>query len=170
MAEPSYYYAADRKVPIALDDEQVAVDFARLHGASLKIRQWSKVLRASPSLWGELHLVNRSEIPDDLYAELTEKSALQPVYRYEDSLLVVLPEVRVEGTKTQQARIRDLITKGPVRAAVEREEGRRLVLRPVSGKGEDAIALANSVHESVRPTMTEAHFIQVVPAPALKRA
>jgi hypothetical protein len=169
MAEPSYYYTANEKVPIEPDPGHVAIDFAPLHqSASTKLRLWLEKHQAIPALRGELRLIERATLPDPVYAEIKERSALHPVYRYGDTLLIVLPEVRVEGrSKAHQDRIRAFVENGSVRASVESRNDGQLILRPVSGKGSDALVLANAVHENLHPPMAQARFLRVVPSPVL---
>jgi hypothetical protein len=87
-----------------------------------------------------------------------------PVYRAEDgSLLAVLPEVRVECADPE---VLDQVAASLEAATVERSE-ERLVIRPDSGRGEDALAIANHVHEAFHVDVAQARFRRVVPRPGV---
>jgi hypothetical protein len=110
-------------------------------------------------------LVAQADLPSGLIEELDRGAAVHPVFRYERSQIVVLPEVRVEVHGEQQARLRAALESGRLAADIERDDGDRLVLRPRSGRGVDALALANSLQETVKPALAQARFVRVVPRP-----
>jgi hypothetical protein len=88
-----------------------------------------------------------------------------PVFRAEDgSLVAVLPEVRVEST---DPKVLDEVAASVGAATVERSE-ERLVIRPDSGRGEDALAIANQVHEAFDVDVAQARFRRVVPRPGVE--
>jgi hypothetical protein len=93
------------------------------------------------------------------------------VFRAADgSLLVVLPEVRIEAADERQARkIRRALDGASVASEVVRDKGEQLVVRPRSHKGGDALELANLVAETVEPPMAQARFLRVVPRPSTTR-
>ena len=86
-----------------------------------------------------------------------------PVFRAEDgSLVAVLPEVRVESEKPE---VLDAVAASLTGAAVTERTDERLVITPESGRGEDALALANHLAESFDLDVSQARFRRVVPRP-----
>lgn len=165
LAEASYYYAGGEKIRIEADADRIAVDLSRVRGASRKIRDFLKHREGDKALKGGITLVERKAIPKRVLDQLERQAALHPVYRHGETLLVVLPEVRVELSEPQQESVRTFVSRGPVRAAIQKAEGDRMILRPVSGKGADAITLANTLHETIHPKMAQARFLRVVRKP-----
>ena len=89
-----------------------------------------------------------------------------PVFRAEDgSLLAVLPEVRVECADPQ---VLDRVADSLEGATVAERSEERLVIRPDSGRGEDALAIANHVHEAYDVDVAQARFRRVVPRPGVE--
>jgi len=43
-------------------------------------------------------------------------------------------------------------------------------LRPISGKGEDAITIANEIYVTIRPTMSQPRFLRLVDRPVVSNA
>jgi len=88
---------------------------------------------------------------------------VHPVFRSEDgSRVVVLPEVRVEASDPEKlAELgRSLTT-----ARITQESADRLVIEPDSGRGADALALANTLAESADADLAQARFLRVVTRP-----
>lgn len=152
----SYYWADGRKVPLDPTD-QVVVD---LGSGSAGSRASLESLRdKGTALSRSLVMVARADA-DELPAGGTPR--LQPVFRAEDGTLVaVLPEVRVEAAPARLDEVVGLLSGAHV---TERTE-ERLVLVPDSGRGEDALRIANELAESGGLEVSQARFVRVVPRP-----
>ena len=88
-----------------------------------------------------------------------------PVYEAEDgTMLAVLPEVRVECA---DPKVLDQVADSLEAATVSERSEERLVIRPDSGRGEDALAIANHVHEAYAVDVAQARFRRVVPRPGV---
>jgi hypothetical protein len=153
----SYYWAGKRKVPllpsddVVVDLESEAVRGARLRGLRARGRRLS----------GSLLMVPRAEAERVLGDATTSAAGVHPVFRTEDgSLVAVLPQVRVEAA---DPRTLDEVSRTTARARVTERSEERLVLEPDSGRGEDALALANDLAESTAADVSQARFIRVVP-------
>jgi hypothetical protein len=109
-------------------------------------------------------------MPDKVLRSLEKRAAVQPVFRYHDAILVVMPEVRVELAKGQRKKLESLVSAGALRSQIEIDSNGNLVLRPVSGKGTDALALANVLHEKIGPPLAQARFLRVVRSPRVQRS
>ncbi len=169
MTQKSYYWAGDRKIPLDPSRDWIAVDFARLGARSKKLQERIGKGGQVRALKGMIHLVSRDAVPDEVYAKLDSESAILPVYRHGKTLLVACPEVRVEVDRTQRHRIQSIVGQGPKGATITEQRGETVVLRPVSGRGVDAIALANRLYETVHPRMAQARFLRIVPRPDNRR-
>jgi hypothetical protein len=102
-------------------------------------------------------------LPTDLRRRLDQDDALLPVFQYEDALVVVLPEVRVEIAAGDETEVHRFLEQADVPNQVLTDRGTRLVVRPDSGRGEDALRLANELQESVPVEMAQARFLRRVP-------
>ncbi len=169
MTQKSYYWAGDRKIPLDPSTDWIAVDFARMSALPKGVQQRIGKGGQPRAFKGMIHLVSRRAVPDDVYAKLDRASAILPVYRHGDTLLVAFPEVRVEAQRTQRSKIRSIVEQGPKKATITGQRGETVVLRPVSGRGVDAIALANTLYETVHPRMAQARFVRIVPRPDPRR-
>ena len=75
--------------------------------------------------------------------------------------------VALEGG--QREAVRQAMKTSHVGAEVTDDTPERLSLRPVSGSGDDALDLANFIHENAQPAASSVRMVQVVPKPAVKR-
>jgi hypothetical protein len=167
----AYYYDVDGSRVRLEPADDVAVDLRAAEAAGLSGDLLREVQRKSRELRGGIVLLHGGDLPDAVTGELDEAGALQPVFRAADgSLLVVLPEVRIEAADERQARkIRRALDGASVASEVVRDKGEQLVVRPRSHKGGDALELANLVAETVEPPMAQARFLRVVPRPSTTR-
>ena len=112
--------------------------------------------------WAGGRKVRLSRLPD---APAALEAGEAPVYEAEDgSTLAVLPEVRVECADPA---VLDAVAASLSGATVTDRSEERLVIRPDSGRGEDALALANHVHEAFDVDVAQARFRRVVPRPGV---
>jgi hypothetical protein len=159
----AYYYAAGQKVDLEPDEEHVAVDQAAAKEAGLdaKVNAYSAVRAGAGVL-----VTSRSSLTDDTIQRLQEAGALQPVYRRDKAVVVAMPEVRVEfDTPDQRGRVMSLLSPNASDVSVTEDTTDRLVIRPVSGRGEDALNLANRIQEYANPAAVSVRFVQFVPKP-----
>lgn len=157
----AYYWAREEKVPLE-DTSLVAVDVP----AAKRARLWGGALEdaaAGAERAEDLVLVPAAELPAELRDRLREAGAVQPVLGHDDTLLVVLPEVRVEtGDADTAAAVSAAVRDYAADVAVEQPAPGRFVLRPSSGRGEDALKLANHIYERARPDAAQARFLRIV--------
>lgn len=150
----SYYWAGGRKVPLRPSD-QVVVDLE-----STAVRGKADALgREGRRLMGSLVMVPAAAAREALGGAPT---GLHPVYQAEDdTLIAVLPEIRVEAAPDRLEDVRR-----SVRGAHVTEHGdERLVLVPDSGRGEDALRIANELSEAGGLDVSQARFLRVVTRP-----
>jgi hypothetical protein len=114
--------------------------------------------------WADGRKIRLSRLPD---APAALEAGDAPVYEAEDgSTLAVLPEVRVECADPA---VLDAVAASLSGATVTDRSEERLVIRPDSGRGEDALAIANRVHEGFAVDVAQARFRRVVPRPGVER-
>lgn len=158
----AYYYAGGRRRGLG-ESDLVALDLAAVDAIGEGERD---ALRdQGRTLTGEVVLVDREAAARVLGDRLRDASGVHPVYEAEGALVVVLPEVRVEGGADALDRVQRKAAS--TRTVVESDEG-RLVLRPGSGRGEEALALANEIVESDESAgldLAQARFLRVTPRP-----
>lgn len=162
----TYYWAHGEKIPLD-DAPQLAVDLPAATRASLWDGELAKAAGdTGTQVTRELVLVPADTLSRKLRDQLEEAGAVQPVFRSDDTLLVVLPEVRVEThDPATAAAVQSVADDWPADVEVEQPRPGRLVLRPASGRGKDALDLANRVAEEVRRATAQARFLHVVPDP-----
>jgi hypothetical protein len=86
-----------------------------------------------------------------------------PVFRHGEATIVVLPEVRVEIEPSRAAQLARVAAEAGGDVDVEDRGGGSYVVRPRSGRGTDALAIANAVHERLGATLAQARFRRIVP-------
>jgi hypothetical protein len=163
----AYYYAAGRKIELEDDDQHVAVDQEAAQRAGLA-KQVAESVQASGPLG--VVLAQRAALGRDTLDSLREAGALQPVYKRDRAVVVAMPEVRVEfDTPAQRRAVMSVLAKirSPRHTIMEKSD-ERIVLRPASGSGEDALQMANEIYERARPAGASVRFIQFVPKPRLR--
>jgi hypothetical protein len=158
------YYAQGGRVP--LEPAKYVAFLTELAAASRVSKNLINEVKAEGrELTRNVYLVAISKVKDQL-DELDEKGVTQPVFRDPSGALVVLlPELRVETTtKPGLARVRKAVHKLD-HLEVLRDDGEQLLLRPTSGRGLDALDLANDLYEGARPAMSQPRFLRVVDSP-----
>lgn len=159
-----YYYAAGRRVRIAVEARMVAIDRERARRAGLRPRARSKA--GTRGLPGELLLLERETLAPSLAASLERAGALRTVYRRGETLLVPLPEIRVEWeTAPAGADLRRLLERLPHAVEVIRLADACLQLDVRSGRGEDALEVANHLYEDAGIAGVSVRLVQVTPTP-----
>ncbi len=83
------------------------------------------------------------------------------MYRAEDELIVVLPEVRMESTKSSAQDVRTAVERIDSDASVEESAPGRFVVKPSSGRGEYALHIANRLNEEVSPDAVQPRFVRI---------
>jgi hypothetical protein len=156
-----YYYAGGRRVDLETDDELVAVDEKAADLAGVQVETGSEQVRRLP---GGVIVSPRSGFSDARLDTLARAGALRPVYRHAATVLVALPEIRVEFDSAKQRKaVKDAIPSAPYDVVVSDESTRGLVLRPTSGSSDDTLAVANYIYERAHPAAASVRFVQFVP-------
>ncbi len=105
--------------------------------------------------------------PNDVVrAAVSQSEAADRVYRVGDTIVVVMPEVRVEESRPQHLRkLEAWLAEHKASVEVVSQTDERLVLRPLSMRGSDALDIANALHEEIEPEMAQARFIRLTGKP-----
>jgi hypothetical protein len=163
-----YYYASGRRVELTRENEVVAVEASRLADVK-KGTAHRSIPKDALSLGSGLVMVSRESLTSRQIEGLEKDGAAQPVFRAQGTRIVVLPEVRVEDPSPKvRLKLRDWVEKDGA-AEVIGENGDCITLRPSSGRGLDALDLANRITEEVGPTMAQARFIRIIDRPGVRR-
>jgi hypothetical protein len=152
------------------DDELAFLGHA-LEAAELPEPIRAPVESAARPLSGDVRIVDRGQLPTESVVRLEQSGILLPVFRAEGALLVVLPEIRVEESRSGAPRqnLANWLSANADRTTVFEGTAGRIEIRPLSGKGAEALALANSLAEEVGPELAQARFVRLVPRPGTKR-
>jgi hypothetical protein len=157
----TYYWAGGRRIPLTASSD-VVVDLDSTAGEQLDAPQLEGLRAAGRTLTGSLLMVPGAEAAAALGEGVGSLPGVHPVYRSADgSRVVVLPEVRVEAGSGALSAVRSSLTT----AHVTEQTDERLVLAPDSGRGADALALANEIAESGGTDLAQARFVRVVARP-----
>lgn len=150
-----YYYAGGRRIDLTADDDLVALG-PEAAGHDTPGRTLTEGLR----------LVHRKDL-DNAHARADDAQAAKyPVYRAHGAILVVLPEVRVEESRQdKREQLQSWLNQHEQDVEIVSQDDDRVVLKPVSGSGQDALAIANRLAEQVAPEMAQAQFLRVTPRP-----
>lgn len=156
----AYYYAGGQRRGLTGCD-LVAVD---LDAVGVQGKGLEELRSSGRPLTGAVVLVDGEAAARLLGDRLEEAPGVHPVYEAEGALVVVLPEVRVEGGVEA---LRQVERRTADRAGVDAEEG-RLVLRPRSGRGQEALDLANELAESAEEDeldLAQPRFLRITQRP-----
>ncbi len=163
------YYAGGRKVHLDRDERYVAViqDAAHRAGLDAQVETASQV---SPRRGGGMVLAERSALGEDTLASLHDAGALQPVYRSNQTVIVALPEVRVEfDTAEQRHAVIDVLAGcDALPHEISQSTADGMTVRPMSGNGDDALKIANEIQERGHPAAASVRFIQFTPKPKVR--
>jgi hypothetical protein len=158
-----YYYASGKAVRLTPDEEWIAVDTRRSEAVDAAGDLKALLRDASRTLRGDLVLVRRKALSSRQFDALVREGAIHPVFRAEGAMLVTLPEVRVEESSPERRQaIHRWLRQHARDAEIVEDRGDRIVLRPTSGCGQDALALANHLTEQVGPEMAQPRFLRIV--------
>jgi hypothetical protein len=158
-----YYYASGQPVDLTVDQDWLAIDTRKLQAAGTSARVRTALLKDSRPLRGDLILVKRVAIAAKPLDALTAHGAVHPVFRADGAMMIALPEVRVEESSVERQRaLHRWIRQHGDEAEVVEDSGEKMLLRPPSGAGVDAITLANHLTEQVGPEMAQPRFLRVV--------
>ena len=163
MSMTRHFYAGGERHVLEPAKEWLAIDTRAAVAAGLSGE--ITALPVGSKLPGGIILVDRAECPGDLSARIDAAGAARPAYRSGRAVVVLMPEVRVEFDRSQHADALRALSESEVSAEITDDAPDRLALRPRSGKGEDALDLANYIYEHVRPAASSVRMLQVVPKP-----
>jgi hypothetical protein len=154
----SYYYASGKQIRLDPARELVAFDAGALPALGLPEDARNGLLRVCRTLRGDLAIADTGAVPAGVIA------------RFGQDLVVVLPEVRVEESRHEQREKLEAWLKGAEKMLSASGIGTvRLTLRPASGRGEDALHIANELHERIGPELAQARFVRVVARPDVQQ-
>ena len=162
LNQEAYFYAGGERVLLDPAKDFYAVDLNRL-GAGTKLRHTVEGLLNSigASMRRGVAVVPRSDIPPDVANDLSSHGAFQPVYEDQTSLLVVLPEVRIEEARPGvQKKIHNWLIEQK-RGINVRTRQERTEVQPKSGSGGDALRLANEIQEQLAPELVQARMLRI---------
>jgi len=163
-----YYYALGRKVALTPDARRVAVNASKAATQGLdNVVQLAH--RSTTKLPGGLALVSRADLRSEDVVRMTQSGVVQSVYRHGPSTTIPMPEVRVELDPGQRKAALEAARSSRVEAEITENSDERLVLRPISGSGDDALDLANFIFEKARPASSSVRMVQVVARPDVRR-
>lgn len=170
QGESYRYYASGKRIDVALDDQLLAIRQDLAAQADLPDAERERMRKSARPLRGDLVLVPTSCLSEASRKALDSAGAVQRVFQADDATLVALPEVRVEdSSQARRKALRRWLDKHPDVAQILDDEGERLVLRPVSGEGTDAVRLAATLSEEVRVKSAQPRFMRVVKRPSTGR-
>jgi hypothetical protein len=161
-----YFYASGERVPIERDDTQAALVTAKLSPERRRGVLAELDRSGARSLQGQVVVLPKIALDAAITQAEAATGALQSVYRRGKELLVALPEVRVElDDAAQLVATREALADAPHPVDVLEESEDRIVLVPQSGSADDALDVANYLHERARPAAASVRFLHFVAKP-----
>lgn len=161
-----YYYSGGVRIPLTPDSVYLVVDMERAKKANLSAEARTLLHKNIRPLRSGLYLLEQKVLSGAVRALLEGTGSLQPTFRHGNTLIAVLPEVRVEtSTENQRDSITEFVEKNKISAEIVQKRPDCFVLRPTSGRGIDALRLANRLEEEMHPELAQARFVRIIPKP-----
>jgi hypothetical protein len=159
--DDAYFWAGGKKIPL-FDSNTLAIDLNVAEIAGVK----EAFQHGARNVGRGLIFIDETSLSAQAWKRLDTVGAIHPVYRTADeSELVVFPEVRVEVDSIEsEEQVEALVKRSGFGIVVESTKG-RITIRPNSGRGEDALRIANRVFEQLHPNLSQARFMRIVPRP-----
>ena len=86
-------------------------------------------------------------------------------------MIVALPEVRIEfDNPDQRQAVMRVLAENRSPHTIAEDTNDWIVVQPASGKGDDALKIANDIYERARPASASVRFVQFVPKPMTTRS
>lgn len=158
-----HFYASGQRHVLEPAGDWLAIDTRAATAAGLGSE--IAALPVGSKLPSGIMLVPRGKCPKELYGRLNTAGAALPAYRSGRAVVVLMPEVRVELNSGQHPAALRTLSESKVPAEITDDSPDRLVLRPRSGKGEDALDLANYLYEHIQPAASSVRMLQIIPKP-----
>lgn len=159
-----YYWAGGKKRTLEVSGEHIAIDGRA--AARAGVSDAAASLPVLSTLPGGITVVDH-DAPG--VAKLAAAKVTRPVYRSGASLVVLMPEIRVELDAGQHDPALKVITAAGAADAITDDTPERITLQLRSGSGEDALALANRIYEQAKVAASAPRMLQVVARPGTKR-
>ncbi len=164
-----YYYAGGEKIPLHRVTHLVALR-GQIPVKGVAATKLDSKKRWSMPLTNGLSLVDSDGLAQEDLAKFASPGDMQPVYTCGNTIMVPLPEVSVEAVdETKKKSLAKLLQKMGDRARVEQGKYGQMIVHLTSGKGDDAVELANLIHEKIRPELAAPRFMQVTSSPDVMR-
>jgi hypothetical protein len=161
MTDDDYYWASGEKIPLSAAPE-IVVNSKAADEQGLWQGELSEVASSQGTDIGKgLVILPSDAVPAELRDRLDDTGASAPVYSADDALIVVLPEVRMESTTSSAQEVRAAVERIDSNASVEESAPGRFVVKPSSGRGADALDLANRLTEAVNPDAVQPRFVRI---------
>ena len=156
-----YYYASGQRVALELDTAHLALDLSALRGA-----QRAALGRAGRELSAQVVLFDTASAPDAKAMAAAPGAVALPVFRSGSTLLVALPEVRVEDEDAEALeRVSCWLAEQPRQGSVTETRNGRMTLHPGPALDHDSVALAREVVERCGVASASPRLLRVTPAP-----
>ncbi len=164
-----YYYAAGKQIELVRAEDLIAVDEVSVASAQLPQEIRDEISRVGKELRNGMSLVSRKDLSERAAALIRKKCVTQPVFRQGDSVVIVLPEVRVEGSEDDKDRVKAWVNCHVKGAKVEHRRQGQIVVRPGSDCGNAALELANQLHEQVGVESAQPRMLRIVERPGPRK-
>lgn len=160
-----YYYANNEQVNLELEHAVIAFDLDEIKRPSRVfqnfVRQHAEQLRKS------VYIVNRDDLPKEIAKIIEANQAERPVYRAGNTVVIVLPEVRVEDDSqgNLERLVSEWVKKNDSLACIKEDIRGRVVVEPVVKSGDDALRIASRLVEDLKIQSAQPRMIQKIQSP-----
>lgn len=166
----SYYYAGGQKIPLEPVKDLVALRGSAATAVSSTMEKAASKSPRSMELMDGMSLVDVSDVPATDLQKFSTAGDAQPVYQAGSTMMIPLPEVCVEPANDSQKKSVNKLLKGlGDRARVETGKYGQITVHLTSGRGDDAVQLANEIHEQIDSGVASPRFMQVTSSPDVVR-
>ncbi|MEM9411589.1 MAG: hypothetical protein AAGA30_10775 [Planctomycetota bacterium] len=166
-SKKTYYYANSQQVELEKNDDFVAFDLDDIKSHKRLVQEFAQ--EHAEQLRKSVYLVPKKLVTEEVNSVIDKFQAWRPVFQSEDSIIVVLPEIRIadDEHKDIQAKIEDWI-KGNAdvkKISVGPDRRGRMVVAPDGNDAMGTLEIANSLIEDLKITSAQPRMIQKIKSP-----
>ena len=157
-AEDPFYYAQNRKISLVTAPEFLAVDIEEVSDSALA----KAIEKEGRHLRRNYFLIRKDEFSKAQIEILSDGPASRTVFRQQNNLVIVLPEIRMhENRPDVRSNLDSWLSDQDERGEIIKAVGDRITLRPKSQSSIETLSLAAKIRDKLGVQIVEPRMLQL---------